>query len=431
MTTTPAAGHEGSDVLRAGVLSLLRSSASVASRDDQWLEAFLADAERAVNALQAAQADAMLALEQRAREADASLPVSATQLAGRREEGVVDQIAVTLRCSKVAASHRYEAARAAQGREGLLTSWREGFIDQRKVSVICDALPTPVACDVPGPLREASDGLATEAAAYAALHTAPQTRSWLARRVMAIDPTAAESRHQRASARRHVRLQPLADGMAELSAFLPAVQARRAFDTLTAAAHALEGPDERRTLEQRRADVLVDLVAGRVTASPVQVSIAMQATTLLGADDQPAELAGYGPIPAGVTRKLLAATEPFFRRLITGPGGTLTAIDPQRYRPTPGLEALIRARDLTCRFPGCRRPATTNRSGVDLDHTEPWPAGTTTPDNLAALCRHHHRVKHSRGWAVEQRADGVLHWTTPGGHPYITEPWRYTDPPPK
>jgi hypothetical protein len=219
--------------------------------------------------------------------------------------------------------------------------------------------------------------------------------------------------------------------MAELSAYLPAVQARRAFDTLTAAAHALDDPHERRTLDQRRADVLVDLVAGRAAAPPVHVNVTVQASTLLGADDHPAELAGFGPIPAGLTRKLLAASDPFYRRLITGPSGTLTAIDPQKYRPAPGLEAMIRARDLTCRFPGCRRPATTQRSGVDLDHTDPWPSGTTTPDNLAALCRHHHRVKHTRGWEVAQDANGLLRWTTPGGHRYSTEPWRYTDPPPE
>jgi hypothetical protein len=247
--------------------------------------------------------------------------------------------------------------------------------------------------------------------------------------VIAIDPEAAQRRHELATSRRNVRMHPLADGLAELVACLPAVQARQGFDALTAAAHSSDGPDEQRTLEQRRADALMDLLCGRAATRQVQVTVTVDAETLVGQADEPAELAGYGPITARQARQLVAASDPIYRRLMTAPTGTLLQIDAKRYRPTSGLEEYTRVRDFRCRFPGCRRPATTTRSGTDVDHTVPWPAGPTAPENLAVLCRHHHRVKHSPGWQVEHSDDGTMTWTTPGGHQLTTSPWQYPRPP--
>jgi len=48
-----------------------------------------------------------------------------------------------------------------------------------------------------------------------------------------------------------------------------------------------------------------------------------------------------------------------------------------RYRPSTALQEFVRTRDLTCRFPGCDRPAV----AADIDHTVPWPAGATHPAN--------------------------------------------------
>ncbi len=92
------------------------------------------------------------------------------------------------------------------------------------------------------------------------------------------------------------------------------------------------------------------------------------------------------------------------RRLLTDPAtGTLTdlADAEKRYRPSAALDRAVRARDVTCRFPGCRRSA--DSAGTDLDHTIPWPQGPTSAANLAVLCRRHHRLKHTPGWNVEPR----------------------------
>jgi hypothetical protein len=83
-----------------------------------------------------------------------------------------------------------------------------------------------------------------------------------------------------------------------------------------------------------------------------------------------------------------------------------------RRTPGPALAGWIRARDRTCRASGCRVLA----SRCDIDHTIDYAAGgATTHDNLALLCRHHHRLKHDGGWHVTQTEPGVLTWTSRHG----------------
>ncbi len=70
------------------------------------------------------------------------------------------------------------------------------------------------------------------------------------------------------------------------------------------------------------------------------------------------------------------------RRFLTDPStGTLTDVAEKRYRPSAALDRAVRARDVTCRFPGCRRSA--DSAGTDLDHAIPWPEGPTSAANLA------------------------------------------------
>jgi len=93
-----------------------------------------------------------------------------------------------------------------------------------------------------------------------------------------------------------------------------------------------------------------------------------------------------------------------------------------RYRPSKKLADFIRCRDMTCRFPGCRAPATQ----TDIDHTIPWPHGPTTASNLKCLCRRHHLLKTfwggENGWRDRQLDDGTVIWTAPDGQEFITTP---------
>jgi len=93
-----------------------------------------------------------------------------------------------------------------------------------------------------------------------------------------------------------------------------------------------------------------------------------------------------------------------------------------RYRPSKKLADFVRCRDMTCRFPGCKVPAT----HTDVDHTIPWPYGPTAASNLKCLCRRHHLLKTfwggQSGWRDQQLDDGTIVWTAPDGRQYITVP---------
>ena len=287
-----------------------------------------------------------------------------------------------------------------------------------------------------------------------------QLRRALQHAVLAADPPAAERHHQtERDERRVVRtLEP--DGMGWLSLYASAEVITAGWNVLTtlarssadadadadaeaAAAAAAQaatagagtagaagagareaiGRSPERGLDARRADALADLLtAAAVDPLPAavpprsrrgapQVQVIVAVGTLLGLDDSPAELAGYGPIPASMARRIAADGD--WQRLLTDPhSGALLAVDPTRYRPPASLSALVLARDRTCRFPGCSRPS----ADCDLDHTVPHPAGPTSAGNLGPLCRRHHRLKHAGAWRVDQPQPGTFVWIAPSGH---------------
>jgi hypothetical protein len=145
----------------------------------------------------------------------------------------------------------------------------------------------------------------------------------------------------------------------------------------------------------------------------------------MGLDDQPGELAGYGPIPADVARDIAAGGT--WKRLLTDPvSGMLLDYGRTTYRPPAGLADFVRARDHTCVFPGCSRPA----DACDIDHRKAYPEGPTSEHNLECLCRHHHRLKHEAGWTVEYH-NGAHIWTTPDGHRYHRQPHPIAEPTPQ
>ncbi|MCZ3390191.1 MAG: HNH endonuclease [Actinomycetia bacterium] len=248
------------------------------------------------------------------------------------------------------------------------------------------------------------------------------------------------------SAERRVVITAGDDGKCELWALLPGVQGQQIQQALTTLAHGL-GAADARSMDQRRADTLVDLLLRRTEPPEVSVQVIVPADTLTGASDQPGWVLGLGPITAtevgelvdpgagdgtgtgagsGEGDALRFGPQVTFHRLLTDPAtGTLTDLAEKRYRPSTALDRAVRARDVTYRFPGCRRSA--NSAGTDLDPTTRWPEGPTTAANLAVLCRHHrHRLKHTTRWNVTLDPSGVMTWTTPTGRTHQTDPWHYT-----
>jgi hypothetical protein len=211
--------------------------------------------------------------------------------------------------------------------------------------------------------------------------------------------------------------------MAWLGFHLPAPQAQAAWERLDTAARHLAGqPGEARSLDQLRADVGADLLGGwhdPATAPRVTVGVLVPMMTLLGLSNEPATLDGYGPIDDETARRLTAHA-PSFQRILTHPvSSTILDVDRTVYRPPADLARWLRLRDGTCRFPGCGRAA----KHCDLDHNVRWSrGGRTAADNLASLSERHHTLKERSRWRVEQRAGGILVWTSPTGHVSTSDP---------
>lgn len=156
-----------------------------------------------------------------------------------------------------------------------------------------------------------------------------------------------------------------------------------------------------------------------------EVMVIINADTLFGGDDHPAELAGYGPISADAARQL-ARRSRYWTGLVRDPStGEILAVGRRRKVPA-GLSRWLRARDGTCRFPGC----SVNATRSEIDHTVPWShGGRTDHDNLAHLCPKHHRLKSQGFWNASQDSHGQLTWSSSLDGSYTTEPQLTLRPP--
>ncbi|NIZ91904.1 HNH endonuclease signature motif containing protein [Kineococcus rubinsiae] len=244
---------------------------------------------------------------------------------------------------------------------------------------------------------------------------------------------AGHTRRTRATreAGRFVRIEACDDGVtAHLTGVLPLAEALRLDTFLTGCADATNPENPRgvdadgRSHAARRVDALLDLNTGRGTSPSVQVNVTVAATTLLGLDDEPAEVVTPTlslSVPAEVARDLAACGT--WRRILTDPTGTVIDVGDRTYRPSARIARRVQARDTTCIFPSCTRPA----QNCDLDHVVPFAqGGGTTAENLAPECRHHHRLKTHTRWQVKPLPKRGWRWTSPTGHTYDTS----TDPPP-
>ncbi|MGM9473679.1 DUF222 domain-containing protein [Pseudarthrobacter sp. YS3] len=242
-------------------------------------------------------------------------------------------------------------------------------------------------------------------------------------------PVSIEKRHARSVADRRLEYRPDRDGMAWLSAYLPADQAAGIWNRTTAAARALQGPDEDRTMTQRRADIAANLLLGGdadnltegVPPSPrAQVLLTAPIMSLLGATDEPAMLDGYGPIPVTMARRLIADGATSFHRVLIDPrDGAPLEIGRTSYPVTKAQRQWLRLRDGKCPFPGCHNQSLDN----EADHLHAWAhGGTTGISNLAQPCPKHHKLRHTGGWepgpATKDEPPG---WTSPTGRRYASE----------
>lgn len=307
-----------------------------------------------------------------------------------------------------------------------LAALREGRIDERHASAIIDA-----GCALSPETRAEYERLIL---AIAKTETAPATRHFARLVAARLQPEIVAENQRRALADRRVRAFDLDDGLSRLQLDGPRAIIRGIFERATDMATALVAdPDEPdahdasaepddRTLDQRRADVVCDLLLtgaptiGRdsgLGAIRATVQVTVPILTLAGLDDDPALFADESPIDAE-TARALAAHAPVWQRVLIHPI-THEPLRLDTYRPSKRLRRLIGARDQHCRWPGCRRSA----QRCDIDHTIAWEeGGQTCAGNLAALCRRHHTLKHASPWHVEQLGGGTLEFRSPTGRRY-------------
>ena len=176
--------------------------------------------------------------------------------------------------------------------------------------------------------------------------------------------------------------------------------------------------DQIRTVQQRRADALAELIAGtgnhdgpnrrgddaasttrRGRSGPVRTQLLVIAHA-----DGTAEIPGTGPIPAGELAGLACHSD-LFGLVFSTDGrplwhGTRVRIaDDNQWR-------MLVARDKGCVI--CdTRPARCEAHHVIF--ARPPHNGPTDIDNLVLLCAHHHHLVHDRGQTLRRRADGTWH----------------------
>lgn len=240
------------------------------------------------------------------------------------------------------------------------------------------------------------------------------------RAVIRIDVEAARTRADRNRADCRITLCPEPDGVAVLRVRGPAEQMVAVHDALDAWAQGLRSTGDERTRGQIMVQTLVERVTGFAHADTidVEISLVLDAATLLGQGDEPVDLVGYGPISPDVADDLIArAHHASIRRLLTDPvDGTLLVRDPRRRRFDGPLASHIRSRDRRCRQPGC------DCRIRDVDHVKPFEAGgPTTADNGQGLCKRSHTIKHQPNWSVTTQGKATI-WTTPTGHQYRSDP---------
>ncbi len=223
-----------------------------------------------------------------------------------------------------------------------------------------------------------------------------------------------------------------------LWARIPAADLMMIDGVLDELARAAKTADDTRTHEQRRADAFVgvftNIGAALWRTSPARrpaVVVTLTLGTALGLEEQPGDLAGFGPIPAAAAREVASGGD-WRCAVLDDVHGTLLGLGRSTFTPTyapgSGLDRFTRLRDQTCTFPGCHSRVT------DLDHiVKHREGGPTCECNAARLCRRHHRLKDAGCFSLAVSTDpddppGTFMWTTRHGLVHKRNP-QVLDPP--
>ena len=243
-----------------------------------------------------------------------------------------------------------------------------------------------------------------------------------------LDVAAVVERNAKAAEDRCVTCRPAPDSMVYVTALLPVAQGVGVYAALTQAANTTF---DERSRGQVMADTLVERVTGRCVAEPVSVALnlVLADATLIGDDNEPGWLDGYGPVPAAAVRALVGdavaddTAKATLRRLYRHPtSGQLVAMESKARLFPKALATFIGIRDQTCRTPYCDAPIRHN------DHAVPArDGGPSSAANGLGLCEACNYAKEAPGWTVatsDTDGEHTADFHTPTGATY-----RSTAPP--
>ena len=342
------------------------------------------------------------------------------------QEAVPAEVAAAMSVSQALATSYLYYARAMRTRLPLVGALLQaGDVDYRAFQTI--VFRTDLITDVE--VMAAVDGeLAAKVRRWSAM-----TRSALGAavdRIVARADLDAVRRRRERQAERELSIFNSGNGLTEVFGRLLALDAHALDARLDALARTVCDADPR-TRNQRRADAMAALAVGadRLACScgqpdcpavssplpsPVIIHVVADQASVEGHGREPGSMIGSDAlIPAELIAELAQSAKV---RPLIHPNDA----EPEpKYVPSQALTDFVRCRDLTCRFPGCDRPAVR----CDIDHTMPHgDGGPTHASNLKCLCRVHHLVKTFWGWRDQQLPDGTVILDSPSGKTYVTTP---------
>lgn len=351
------------------------------------------------------------------------------------ERSMLSELATAARLTRYAAGKALSNAHALhQHFPATLAALKNGVVTLAHVDAIVES-----ARHIPRDDPHVLAAYETRVLAYAAEENCPRTRGFAQSVAASLAPQPLLEKHRQAFEERSVMVvDDTATGNSDLILHGPKLLIHAAYDRATQGARAIKnasaGSDEARDtlpgdalrdtrrLDQIRFDLLLDLIltgtpdanTDLVSAIRPTVQVTIAATTLSGRNDAMAELDGHGALDPDIAR-LLAESAVAWERLFLDDRAMV--ISTRSYQPTQGMKRYLRARDRTCRFPGCRQPA----RRCQIDHTREYAKGGSTElKNLSCLCATHHALKHPDldprwRWHATQERDGTMVWTSPTG----------------
>jgi hypothetical protein len=438
-------------------------------------------AQQVINAASAVQAVRVAQYAARVTEQDGSGQwVEVDHGLGHVSEFASDCFGPMLAMGPVAAGRKVDTAAALASRLPVtLAAMSAGSLDLWRATIIATELSEAS--------RESC--AAVEALIYpAVLSEAPGQVTKRVRRVLArIDADAVRLKAAKERLDRFVKAYPSrVPGLTTWVASLPSADSAACWAAIDELAHQMRGDDPTRTLEQCRADALVDLMLHNVSVTTtVSLTIPVQTATvdepdgslerdLLVRNDRPggngsggngSGVDGVADAPSRLpswfasmddfgqpTKDPNPLIEPTWQQIcamgyeipgIGVIGGDIVAAILAKFdtriarvlldeRTGAVIETGIdtyRPNQAMRRFVQqrdghCRFPGCArNATRCEPDHIIPFcRGGPTAIWNLVALCKHHHRVKHNAGWRLSMTRDGICTWTDPFGRQYATQP---------